>query len=61
LIILQVRLPQAAEDDVLLVPQALFGFAQLPPQLGEAPAADVLELHVLQVLPDPLLGVQLRA
>ena len=42
------------------MPQAFFGFAQLTFQLREALATDVFEFHVLQVLPDPFIGVQLR-
>src|SRR5919112_5909576 len=56
---IEARLPDATEDDVALVPQALLGFAQLSPQLAEAPATHVFQLHVLQVLPNPLIGVQL--
>jgi hypothetical protein len=36
------------------MPQVLFGFAQL----SEGPAADVLEFDLLEVLPDPFVGVQ---
>jgi hypothetical protein len=50
-------LSDATEDDISFVPQALFGLAQLDLQLRQAPAAEVLQLHALEVLPDPLLGV----
>ncbi|MDP9475278.1 MAG: hypothetical protein M3R38_06215, partial [Actinomycetota bacterium] len=42
--------------------EALFGLAELDSQLREALAAQVLQLHALvEVLPDPLVGVELRS
>jgi hypothetical protein len=43
------------------MPQTLLGLAQLSPQLQEALAADILEFYVLQMLPDPLVGVEIRS
>jgi len=45
---------------MLLVPQPLFGFAQLDAELRQIATADVLEFHPLEVVPDPLIRVQLR-
>jgi hypothetical protein len=56
---LKAWLPDATEDDVSLVSQTLLGLAQLYTQFRKAPAADVLEFHVLQVLPDSLIGVEI--
>ena len=44
---------------MLLVPQALLGFAQLDLQLAEALAAKVLQLHALEVFPDSLVGIEI--
>ena len=44
---------------MLLMPESLLGLAQFPPQLGETPATDVLELHAFQMLPNTLIGIQL--
>src|SRR5215212_1124140 len=52
-------LSDATEDDISFVSQTLFGLAQLDLQLREALAAEVLQLHILQMLPDPLLGVEI--
>ncbi len=41
--------------------QALLGLAQLDPQLREALAAEVLQLHTLQVLPDSFVGIEIRS
>src|SRR5215218_8065790 len=54
-------LPDATENDISFVSQALFGLAQLYPQLREALAAEVLQLNTLEVLPDPLVRVEIRS
>ena len=46
---------------MLLVPQTLLGLAQFDPQLREGLAADILELHILQMLPDSFIRVEVRS
>jgi hypothetical protein len=47
-------------EDMLLVPQPLFGLAQLGAELGQITTANVLEFHPLEVVPDARIRVQLR-
>ena len=44
----------------MLVPQACARPVQLAPQVGEIPAAPVLELHPLEIVPNALRRVQVR-
>jgi len=48
----------AAQNDLGLVPEAVGGLAQSIVEMGDALAAQVLQFHPFQVVPDPLGGVQ---
>lgn len=45
---------------MLLVFQTFLGFAQFDPEFQEALATDVPQFHLLQVLPNTLIGVEIR-
>src|SRR5215218_9907384 len=47
--------------DVSLVSETLLGLAELDLQLCEALTAEVLQLHAFEVLPDTLVGVEIRS
>jgi len=50
----------AALNDVALVPEAGNRPAQLPLELGEITTADIPQLDVFEVVPNALVGVQIR-
>jgi hypothetical protein len=52
------RLLDAAQNDIGLVPEAIGGLAQFIVEMGDTLAAQVLQFHPFQVVPDPLSWVQ---
>src|SRR5918992_2552781 len=57
--LIESRLFDAAQDDINLMPEPLLGFAQFIVKMGDTLAANVLQLHPFQVVPDPFRWVQL--
>ena len=53
-------LRDAAQEDVTLVTQPLFGAPQGEVELREVLAADVAQLAAFQIRPDPFDGVEIR-
>lgn len=53
-------LGDAAAEHVSLVAQPLDGQPQFEPQLGKIGAAEVAEFDVLEIVPDPLVGIEVR-
>ena len=53
-------LRDAATEDLALVAKPLDGQAQFEPQLGQIGAAEVAEFDVLEIVPDALVGIQVR-
>ncbi|MCS4198405.1 hypothetical protein GGP46_003276 [Salinibacter ruber] len=56
----QPNLPKEAIDDLGLVAEPLLCFSELGFEVVEALATEVLHLHVLEVIPDALIRVQIR-
>ena len=53
-------LGDAATEDLALVAEPLDGQAQFKPQLVQIGAAEVAQLDVLEIVPDALVGIQVR-
>jgi hypothetical protein len=53
-------LERAGADDVPLVAEPFFGAAQLELQLGQVPAAAILQFDALELVPDPFIRIQVR-
>ncbi len=53
-------LPDTGPDDVRLVTQPFLGFAQFAAQMIKVVTTDVPELDPFEVLPDALVGVEIR-
>ena len=53
-------LHDAAQEDMTLVAQPLFGTPQCGVELSKRAAADVAQLATLQVVPDPFDWVEIR-
>ena len=51
---------RAPFDDLLLVPQALFGSNEHLMELIQIGTADIAQLHALEIIPDALIWVQIR-
>jgi hypothetical protein len=53
-------LGDAAAEDLALVAEPLDGQAQFEPQLVQIGAAEVAQFNVLEIVPDALVGIQVR-
>jgi hypothetical protein len=46
-------------NDIALVPQASGGFAQLIAEFGQRMAAYIPQFNILQITPNPLVGIEI--
>jgi hypothetical protein len=54
-------LARAAHDDLLFVPQALFGPNNLTIQVVKVATTDIAEFNPIEIIPDALSGIEIRS